>query len=388
MNIVRCIVAFALVLFVNDIFVESIPKKLYNDLLTEDNELILIQQHNSSPKKASIKKNNTKGVETISSTSKLSSQPNDVDIKKNSDHLASKLIVNIVYASKQEENTPKSNTVSKRLVYEASSYLNPCDKNVCKSNETCVVSSENEKTNKHKCLPKPAKDKNIQTTQKIKHEEALFTSSKKSQFSIGCTSSKLIELKLNIFAQFEALKSKNADLKQSEIAKINLAEYHCVESVGFVLNLIDTNNDEFVSLNEWTELSYVKNELCSRDLFDMCANTYDGDKKISFKEFCNCFQGIELKCKFMRNPLNFEVKYDYLEYLNERFQTFISKNATIPPRLTSTNYVPLCDIHGHFLPHQCDNKVNCWCVNESGEPAIHTMKNIHEDFDVIECEQS
>ena len=164
MNLVWFVTFLAFVLSTNYGVVDSIPKKLYNDLLTEDNELLLIQQQNFSPKKAaSINKTNnnnnqTKKVESISSTNKVSSQlSNDIDGKNNGHLMASKLIVNIVYASKQDDKMPASNTVSKRLVYEASGYLNPCDKNLCKSNETCVVVHENE----HKCLLKRVKKKQI-----------------------------------------------------------------------------------------------------------------------------------------------------------------------------------------------------------------------------------
>jgi hypothetical protein len=384
MNLVRFVAFLAFVLSTNYRVVDSIPKKLYNDLLTEDNELLLIQQQSLSPKKAASinktkNKNNTKKVESISSTNKVSSQlSNDIDAKNNG-HLASKLIVNIVYASKQDDKMPASNTVSKRLVYEASNYLNPCDKNLCKSNETCVVVHENE----HKCLPKRVKKKQIKQKNK-KEEKTLITSNitRNYTFSQGCNRHKLIEFKLKLFPRFEkALKAQANNKKQMEITRINLSGSHCAEPVGFMLNLIDANNDELLSLNEWSELGVFKNEACSNDLFTECCAKNGADNTISYRQFCECFHGIEPKCKFMRDPHNLEIKNGYLDYLNEKFQTRNSnrKNETITLKLTAKNYVPLCDIRGHFLSYQCDNKVNCWCVDENGEPLLHTIKNIHED---------
>ena len=171
-----------------------------------------------------------------------------------------------------------------------------------------------------------------------------------------------------------------------EITRINLSESHCAESVGFMLNVIDVNNDDLLSLNEWSELGFFKNEACSNDLFTECCAKNGADNNVSYKQFCECFRGIEPKCKFMRDPHNVEIKNGYLDYLNEKFLTRNSnpKNETITTlKLTAKNYVPLCDIRGHFLSYQCDNRVNCWCVDEHGEPLLHTIKNIHED--PIDC---
>ena len=353
--------------------VESIQKrKLYNDLLTEDNELILIQQQNISPKKAPIPKaNSTKNLAnkngSLSSTNKLSSHLTNVDNK----YLSSKLIVNIVYASnKSETNSSMSDTISKRLVYQASSFLNPCDKNVCKSNETCVVVHSNNSI-AYKCLLKLKRRASLSTTKNM----TLITShsAQTNYFTLGCNPQKVVKLKLELFAQFDELKRSNTDIKQFEVTRNNLFENHCIESVGFMLNLLDKNNDALINFEEWSKLTSSSQHVCHNDIFVKCDT--NKDKSLSFQEFCDCFKGLQNTCKFIRDPLNLEAKFIYLEYLNEIFKEKSSKGLI----LTNDSYLPMCDINGNFFSHQCDTSVNCWCVNKNGEPLLHTLKEIHED---------
>ena len=366
--------------------VSSAPKKkLYNDLLTEDNELLLIQYNtNNSPGKSSTHTQSQNASKHIALNTNKSTSRSGIESSSSS----SKLIVNIVYASRLDENTPKSNMVSKKLVYLASSYSNPCDKNVCKSNETCVVVDQSQNLG-YKCLARLGKATS-KTATRIPGENS--SAPKVAVRSRGCTSHGLIELKLKLYSQFDQSKRQNNDLKQSEITKINLIENFCVESIAHMLNLIDSNNDQQISRDEWSRLDHVIADKCSRDLFHTCDQ--DSSGKLSYKEFCKCFEGVEHKCKFMRNPLNGDTKQIYIKYLNEKFSITESQlvdkklkellaNEKLPltPRLSlsMTSYVPMCDVDGHFLAHQCDNRVNCWCVNKNGEPLLHTIKKIHEN---------
>ena len=132
-------------------------KSQYGELLTDDNELFLIEQpapaakpkpaqqphlvvrrsaeaattHNSSSSSSSTHKKSkpskTVTKKAVSKKSKAKTPKTTVSkpIDKN------KLIVKIIYAS---SNNPARSDLTK-LVYSTSESLSPCDKNLCKSNE-------------------------------------------------------------------------------------------------------------------------------------------------------------------------------------------------------------------------------------------------------------
>ena len=397
---------FILLIFLICSINASLAKKIFNDLLTNDNELLLIEpqkttsNHNNSKVLSNVK--NKPSPNTINQSPaqndgfKLSSQSNNEYVSK------SKFIVNIVYASKvnnHDDLTSKSNLVSnkKKIVYLASGYADPCDKNLCKANEKCVAikktakSAKNMEEKTYKCVAK-SKISKRNADNKPTSDKSTITTTKKAdkiiQFTNGCDSNTLIDFKLGLFRFFEKYKRNDKDLKQIEKTKINIFNNICIESIAHVLDLLDLDHNELISLDEWLKLDSINKDKCSSDLFNSC--DLDDDKSLSFKEFCSCFEGSQYKCKYIRNSMNIEYRKIYIDYLNEKFSDSESakplgttsaindiKNERVI--LDIKNYVPLCDVKGNFLPNQCDNKINCWCVNPNGDPIVKNIKRIHEN---------
>lgn len=133
-------------------------KSQYGELLTDDNELFLIEQpapaakpkpaqqphlvvrrsaeaattHNSSSSSSTHKK--SKPSKTVTKTKKAvtkKSKPKTPKTTASKPIDKNKLIVKIIYAS---SNNPARSDLTK-LVYSTSESLSPCDKNLCKSNE-------------------------------------------------------------------------------------------------------------------------------------------------------------------------------------------------------------------------------------------------------------
>lgn len=128
-------------------------KSQYGELLTDDNELLLIEQpapaakpkpaqqphlvvrrsattHNSSSSSSTHKKSKpSKTVTKKAVTKKSKPKTPKTTVSKPIDK--NKLIVKIIYAS---SNNPARSDLTK-LVYSTSESLSPCEKNLCKSNE-------------------------------------------------------------------------------------------------------------------------------------------------------------------------------------------------------------------------------------------------------------
>lgn len=136
----RLVILF-LVLFYN---IESANAKIkYSELLTNDNELLLIESSASVSTKlvapagnAAIKmRTQTIARKAAAANAKAQHNKTSGGAAKHVDK--NKLIVNVVYASSNSAVAAALRSDPTKLVYSTSESLNACDKNSCKSNEVC-----------------------------------------------------------------------------------------------------------------------------------------------------------------------------------------------------------------------------------------------------------
>jgi hypothetical protein len=347
----------------------SIQKNLFSNFLNEDNELIMLENNV-----------NKYGKKTNTKTSK--SKP-EISLNNNIKKEQNKLIVNIVYASK--EKYQKENELSSTQLVYITDLSSPCDKNECKPNEMCLVLSNRSANNK--CVP--VKNKPIkQSNQTAKSNNQIFT---KSAYTTSKNPCNLNKLKLNLYIKFENSYSKfellNKYLKIRAQSKTTTIPALCHESVNQAFNQIDKNHDQLIDLNDFI-FYYGKEETCLENLFLSC-NLNNDNRTLNLDEFCECFQNYQPKCAYIRNQINLNTRVEYITQVNKLLLNSITrlpvqfKNRSDQFKLDAKNYVPLCDLNGYFLPTQCDNDVNCWCVNKNGEPIQNTFRKIHEN--TIDC---
>lgn len=289
-------------------------KNMFNEFLTDDNELSPIE-------------------------SKKADQTKDT----------SKLIVNILYRDRPE----KPNGAKNQIVY--STVMNssdPCGKNVCKSNQVCV--KRNGK--KFECAERPKKKKSAPTSKTTK-----MSTSKKKNLSSNCPATRLTTLKISLYELFDTLK----DDEKRQIDRINSIEFSCPEAVCRLFSQLDFDHNRVLNQLEWTRINEYTSDECSGDLGATC--DLNSDSSISFEEFCSCFQGIKSKCSYMR--LHQDTKRIYIQNLNNFYSSLT---------LSMKSYAPICNAEGYFVPNQCDNKVTCWCVRKNGDPIENTLSNINQ----------
>jgi hypothetical protein len=370
---------FILLFFAYSILIQSsLQKNVFSNFLNEDNELILLENNVNKNGKTT----NTKISKNIQSENK-----NDNSIRKDQN----KLIVNIVYASKDKNQKNielvSSSSSSAQLVY-ITDLSNPCDKNLCKLNEMCQLISN--KSVNYKCVPVKNTTKKQSNVSINKSDIQIIT---KSPFRTSKSNCNLNKLKLNLYKKFENYYSKFEQLNkhlylrtQSKISTKSTFSL-CHESVNQAFSQIDNNHDQLIDLNDF--MSYYGNrEICLEEFFHSC-NLNDDIDTLNLDEFCQCFQNYQPKCNFIRNQLNLNTRVEYIAHVNQLLLNSINKppvqlkNKNKIFKLNVKYYVPLCDLNGYFLPTQCDNEVNCWCVNKNGEPIQNTFRKI--DQNTIDC---
>jgi hypothetical protein len=325
------------------IFGSTTQAKLsFGTFLTEDNELLFLD---NQPKLSN------KSPSSITSSA----------IEKNK----SKLIVNIIYASKTSStsiSSPQRNDTSKdKLVYISSSSMNPCRKNACKPNETCLM--QDTQTG-YKCVAK------------VKKSNGLLDSAK--------TQNRVSQLKLKMYQHFENWYS-SLDQKKTSPKSTNGSSL-CQESVSFAFNKMDLNRDQLIGIGEVeARFGSVESKLYDQELVRSC--DLDQNSYLDLDEFCSCFQSFQPKCSFIRSLDRVDSKNIYISYVKSRLAAHQGlKKFPVRFDLNAKNYVPLCDSSGYFLSTQCDRQVNCWCVRKNGEPILSTFRKIHEN--TIDCSDS
>jgi hypothetical protein len=199
-----------------------------------------------------------------------------------------------------------------------------------------------------------------------------------------CSDEEMIDLKLKVYERFESISSRKNELNLEN--NKYFSETQCILSVAQAFALADLNQNHLLDLNEWLEIPFLKSEICSLSLFARC--DLDHDQTLSYIEYCSCFDGVQHKCKFIRNQSNRQSRQAYVNYLNQMFATF-TKQSTANNQAKIKNvelfqikmksYIPLCNADGYFKLTQCDKNINCWCVNRKGEPYLNTMRKIYEN---------
>ncbi len=302
--------------------------KLLSDLLTNDNELVLLNDITSSKNIIS----NTKSSFDFDSQSK------------------SKIIVNILYKnhSKFNKKISHKNTV----IYFISNKESKCANNLCRSNETCILNNNNKKDKKdYKCV-------NVNDTFKkkeMKINKRDILASKK----YNCSQQSINLLKSNLVEKF-----KKIIYNKSQIT-YDATQMYCLKSISNGFKQLDLNNDLKLNLKEWSNL---KSE-CASELFQQCDT--DNDGFLLYGEICSCID--QPNCSFIRQETNSDELTFYITNLG-LYLFDDNKN-----KLNSTNYLPLCDSNGYFLPLQCDKDVNCWCSDKYGSPIVNTFRKISQD---------
>ncbi|RNA26493.1 anaphase-promoting complex subunit 3 isoform X1 [Brachionus plicatilis] len=291
-------------------------KNLFNEFLTDDNELSPIETKNAD------------------------AGPKDT----------SKLIVNILYRDRPEKPKGAKNQIVYSTVMNSSGQ---CGKNVCKSNQVCVKRNGTQ----FQCANRPKKNsKQLASTKTTK-----LSTKKKVLLSPGCTPSGLTLLKIGLFELFDSLK----DEEKRQIDRINSVEFSCPEPICRFFSQLDFNHNRALDRLEWSRISEYSSDVCIGDLGASC--DHNSDNLVTFEEFCSCFQGIRSKCSYTR--LHQDTKKVYVGQLNNFF-----KNLT----LSLKSYTPICDAEGYFLPNQCDSRVTCWCVRKNGDPIEFTLSKINQ----------
>jgi len=385
-------------------------KKLFSDLLTNDNEIILVEPAPKILKKNNVvnSKNNTKNStlannsKTKSTTIKTTTKPKAESLKPTNDDdtksKPAKIIVNVIYASSKNSHLQNTNDLNSHLsstqlspninqiVYTSSDYLSPCDRPVCKSTEVCVIrnfSFKNINYN-YECVPKPG----IQETlieQELNHRKKRETDEnieKQEILKAKCSNDQIIDLKLKVYERFESISKSELNLEEKKY----FSETQCILSVAQSFALADLNQNHVLDLNEWVDVPFLKSETCSQSLFARC--DLDHDQTLSYNEYCSCFDGVQHKCKFIRNQSNRQSRQAYISYLNQKFATITKPPSAISEMINKHeeifqikmgSYIHLCNADGYFKLAQCDKHVNCWCVNRKGEPYLNTMRKIYEN---------
>lgn len=400
------VLLLVLLVFVNELE----TKVVYNELLTDDNELLLIEP---APKTNTKKGPTSNG--THSSGSKNSSQKGvsvgagglnhsqSASPSSTSSNLDSsnKLIVKIVYSSNNNSNFKNESSPSKlsssksnvyNLVYSTFYVNNPCERNPCKVNETCLLTNkQTNSSSSFKCVPKSKLTNPVRNKRDVKQppDHAKFT--KTISLTNQCTMFDLITLKLNLFERFDQTINKQAQIERLRRGKINAEKHNlvymsCLDAVTFMFEKLDQNNNSLVDYYEWFAHKSIKRDQCSEILFSQCDE--DDDQYLSYNELCSCFQGARPKCFYIRDKANADYKYEFINSLNKllfKNDSAVKNNTAFNHNLSSSSYAPICDSDGYFKAEQCDSRVTCWCASKSGEPDVNSVKQLSDSL--FNCEQ-
>lgn len=321
-------------------------KVLFNDLLTNDNELILLEATNSLSKKDSTNINRLKQFD------------DEVTVK-------SKIIVNILYKNLSNENN-RITEVSKKntVVYFASNKQASCDKNVCKSNELCILRKPTQNNQKeYQCI----------IVNSTKNQQTVKLNLPKN---INCSSDTISNVKITLFEIFQRL-TKEFSLKKDLIEPTTINKF-CLKTISNSFTKLDLNKDFKIDLNEWSELELTNLDECALQVFDRCDLNNDGS--LSLEELCDCFDSSQHRCNYIRNAIHLNELKNYVKTIENLFSK--TKNM-VKIKLTNKNYLPLCEMDGYFKSLQCDRDVTCWCVDKEGNPIVNTLRRI--DQEPINC---
>jgi hypothetical protein len=375
-------------------------KLLYSDLLTNDNELIILEQ--IKPNKANSKKtpiltqnlnnNNNKNINNINESSKLIVNViylnNDKSEIKAQPLFSTSTSLTSSYSSSQSSSSNSPSSASKLfnqaerqkkiiVYYTSDDKTSPCDKNLCKSDEVCLSVNSSNSSKSYECISKD----------KIAHKRAKRVSSKQNS-AIITNRTKDIEdsgtkCKLNSFfdtslAIYEQFKSHGS---------FKIGEY-CSTEIESNFNSFDFNKDAKLSYEEFSEKvkSKLDDSACLIDYFSKCDT--NKDTFLSKQETCDCINDLKPKCSLIRLNTNHDLKKIYINELNTKlFKLGSQKNdktsSTLDFNLALNSYVPICDIEGYFHATQCDKRVTCWCVNKYGKPIYNSITQI--DQNPIDC---
>lgn len=358
---------FISILFSIILIIES--KQLFSELLTNDNELLLIETHTSSS--SSSKKD---------SHHKIQKLVEDTTIK-------SKIVVNVLYKNKNQNNRNEfknlaSNKTQKNIIYLNSNKLTSCDKNVCKSNETCVLkASFQDGAKDYQCIPKLKNYNNKKSLvsnksnkTNINHVKNNNRNLKTLSQSIKCSNQTLSNLKITLFEIFQRT-SKEFSMRKELISKSS--NKFCLKTVLNSFAKLDLNMNMKLSLLEWSKLEVTNLDSCALEFFNKCDHDHDHD--LSIEELCDCFDSSQHKCKSIRNSANSNDLNSYIKTIEKAFSGKFSSKS----KLSNKSYIPVCDSSGYFKSMQCDKLVNCWCVDKEGNPIVNTFRKI--DDDPISC---
>jgi hypothetical protein len=361
----------------------SLAKETYQEILTNDNELLIIESL-----KANLNKN-SRQIAQQQQHAKSNTHVTSLSENNHTDRTKSKLIVNVVYLNTKNEkksthyspatsssaSAVNSSSLSVKLVYISIDSQNPCVNHLCKPNQVCVPRPLNQTSINYDCVAAIAKESKTTHKQNVKTENKPPTAQPKLRLKTilltkGCSMNDYTETRLAVHELFQSHSHRSSEA-----------------SIETRFRRIDSNNDSRVSPVEL--LTHMRRELalhqpimlinkkCVNDLI-LNLNKADGGRFVSLSEVRAFVDGSRPKCSVIREAADATFKAFYIKQVNVALfgeTAGGNEGRSVSPR----GYVPVCDTDGYFAASQCDVRVTCWCVSRLGVAIASTARRIEQN---------
>ena len=361
-------------------------RKLYGELLTNDNELYILDE--IRPKTSKKPTNSAANNISKNNNNNNNNSKNDTSNWASSlTNQSNKLIVNVIYLSNDHQTetraqslfrlTSNNKSSKNEIVYASHANMSPCEKNPCKrSNHVCIL-HKNQTSITFECVSKEKLHKNVKRDLKntISTTTTTTTAAKNvHNLNQNCKPNTYFETSLSVYDFYFTKQPSTPNLDD----KLKIDEY-CSGALAANFFGFDANNDSKLAYDEFSQplerLIKTANQSfsCLKEFFTKCDSNQDS--YLDKKEACECISRLRPKCASLRSSSSLDLKKIYIEQLNKEHRAL---------SLSLNSYVPICDIDGYFKATQCDSKLTCWCVNKLGRLSENSVHKI--DQNPIDCE--